>query len=360
MTKGKLSQNNFTGYLEDNRSEKEKENDFLHEELLAGYGADWLSRSQAKKQITKYHKFNQYSTSSCVGNSGALSLGIENEKEGWAFEKLSPAFIYRQRFNQSSEGMYYFDLGKIGRKLGSCKYHLLPTPKTEKAINNLNITSEMKMNALIYKAKNYIFMNKPSMTQIKNVVNGMDKPLVISVFATREEWSKEYPEVIDKDLKLEDAYVRHAVTVLPSSAYKYRGKKYFIIQDSAWFGGENIRYISEDFVKERVRHALYWINLENPNPLPKKEGKISFKYTFTRDLRVGNRGKDVVMLQKALKELGFFTYPKCTGYFGGITKKAVIEFQEHYSNEVLKFFGLTKGTGYVGRTTKAKLHNLMT
>jgi len=348
-----------TGYKEDNRSDKKKESDFLHEELFSGSSVKYNTRSKALKEVDKYHKFNQYRTSSCVGNAIALTLGIENEKEGEGYKKLSPAFVYRQRINQSSEGMFFYDAGNIGKNLGSCWYDYLPTPKTEKEINNLNINNMMKVNAFIYRAKSYIFMNKPSIAQIKNICNGMDKPLVISIYATSKEWSKEFPEVIDKDLTVTNASVRHAITVLPNSAYEYKGKKYVIIQDSAWFGRKKIRYVSEDFLKARCRHALYFINLKNSEPISKKEAKISFKYTFTRSLKVGMRGNDVKKLQLALKELGFFTYPTATGYFGGITKKAVIEFQEFYANAILKFFGLTKGTGYVGRTTKAKLHKLM-
>jgi len=38
---------------------------------------------------------------------------------------------------------------------------------------------------------------------------------------------------------------------------------------------------------------------------------------------------------------------------------AVIRFQEKYPSEILASWGLTKGTGLVGKTTRAKLNQLL-
>jgi hypothetical protein len=44
-------------------------------------------------------------------------------------------------------------------------------------------------------------------------------------------------------------------------------------------------------------------------------------------LKRGSRGTEVKMIQTTLKELGYFTYPKATGYYGSLTEKAVKKFQ---------------------------------
>lgn len=350
----------FTGLLDDNRSEVEKSKDFLHEEVDLGAGAEWLTKEEAVIATTKYKKLDQKQTSSCVAHSAVLALGIDNEAEGEGFVELSPAYIYRQRSNMPYEGMNYADLGSIANTKGACLAKTLPTPTRERDINSVVITDPMIEEGQIYRSKNYVFMSYPTIDDLKNVANGLNEAILVSIFANRDEWAVDYPTVIDRNLERQNASIHHCVTILPNSAYQKKdGSKYVIIQDSAWFGNKNIRHLSEDFCKTRLRYGMYFVNLPNPKPIPKDEAQISFRYTFTRDLTVGDRGDDVVKLQLALKELGFFTYPTATGYFGGITRKAVIEFQEFYANEVLKFFGLTKGTGYVGRTTKAKLHSLM-
>ncbi len=44
-------------------------------------------------------------------------------------------------------------------------------------------------------------------------------------------------------------------------------------------------------------------------------------------LRVGSRGQEVSNLQSALKNSGYFQFPRITGYYGYITQDAVIRFQ---------------------------------
>jgi hypothetical protein len=48
---------------------------------------------------------------------------------------------------------------------------------------------------------------------------------------------------------------------------------------------------------------------------------------FQRILRRGSNGPDVASLQQRLRELGYFTYPTNTGYFGPNTQRAVTAFQ---------------------------------
>jgi hypothetical protein len=84
----------------------------------------------------------------------------------------------------------------------------------------------------------------------------------------------------------------------------------------------------------------------------------AFTYNFKVNLKKGDRGQDVVALQKALALQGFFKVTP-TGYYGDVTAQAVTAFQEAYASEVLAPFGLKHGTGYFGYYSRQKMNNLL-
>lgn len=61
---------------------------------------------------------------------------------------------------------------------------------------------------------------------------------------------------------------------------------------------------------------------------PENAPAISNSYTFTKTLSLGSEGTEVMELQRILKSLGYYTYPTITGYFGTITRDAVLLFQK--------------------------------
>lgn len=87
-------------------------------------------------------------------------------------------------------------------------------------------------------------------------------------------------------------------------------------------------------------------------------------FNFTAAMKLGSNdagtGGQVSMLQEALKDQGPDVYAAglVTGYFGPLTKAAVIKFQEKYASDILTPLGLTGGTGFVGASTRAKLNTL--
>ncbi len=93
----------------------------------------------------------------------------------------------------------------------------------------------------------------------------------------------------------------------------------------------------------------------------KRVEEIPSDYKFVTDLYYGQRSIDVRYLQIFLKSQGPDIYPEglVTGYFGPLTRRAIIRFQEKYRDEILAPWGLTYGTGFVGRTTRAKINQIL-
>lgn len=90
-------------------------------------------------------------------------------------------------------------------------------------------------------------------------------------------------------------------------------------------------------------------------------------FTFNDNLKIGDTGEDVRVLQKILNSNpktevssgGSGSKDKETLFFGALTKNAVIKFQELYASDILQPFGLKSGTGFVGTSTRSKLNSLI-
>jgi len=120
----------------------------------------------------------------------------------------------------------------------------------------------------------------------------------------------------------------------PSEIYSFDLEKAKIILDEAGFL-ENVTGIREKVVTKKASFQL------------------------KSNLKVGSQGTEVKELQKCLAQFPD-VYPEgeVTGYFGALTKKAVINFQEKYKEEILAPYSLEEGTGQVKSSTRAKLNEL--
>ena len=77
------------------------------------------------------------------------------------------------------------------------------------------------------------------------------------------------------------------------------------------------------------------------------ERKAALRYIFSKTLQEGAEGSEVRQLQLTLKAMKYFTYPVATGYYGEITRDAVVAFQ--------KKKGLTQ-TGVADQLTRRALN----
>lgn len=79
-----------------------------------------------------------------------------------------------------------------------------------------------------------------------------------------------------------------------------------------------------------------------------REQVVALRYIFSKELSEGSESSEVRQLQQTLRVFGDFTYPYATGYYGPITRDAVVSYQ--------KKKGLTQ-TGTVNLETRRKLND---
>ncbi len=95
------------------------------------------------------------------------------------------------------------------------------------------------------------------------------------------------------------------------------------------------------------------------NELYGESGAIPPRPEITIDLRYGDHGDEVRLLQKWLaQDPNIYPEGKISGWFGPLTQKAVISFQNKYGEEILAPQGINTGTGVVDALTRKKLNEL--
>lgn len=112
--------------------------------------------------------------------------------------------------------------------------------------------------------------------------------------------------------------------------------------------------------------AVFFISHSTSKALAVFANDFPKDFTFNNNLKVGDTGEDVRVLQKVLNSNpktevssgGSGSKDKETFFFGALTKSAVIKFQELYASDTLQPFGLKSGTGFVGASTRSKLNSL--
>lgn len=343
-----------TGALLDERPQDEKDKDYLHEEIAMGFEPyKWEERPMKSRY---YFPFNQSSSLSCVAGYAGIAL---QKHDG---NVISRKDIYNPRANYPLGGMSMPDLFKLMRR-GACLESTLTSQNLgEKAMNERyhitpKIIEERDKNRA---GQSITIVGFRNIDTIASVAQHVPVCMFWYFDEDGQEWWTEYPFVkFNFSNEFSHGVTRHQVTIV--DAILINGKKYLVGQDTAGVGtglGEdnNLRIISEDVLAKRAYSAGYILDNDyevlKPEPIA-----VQPKFTATGVMKVGSKGDNVKQLQEVLIYEGLLKIKAPTGYFGGITRKAVIAYQEKYADEILKPIGLKKGTGIVANMTLKHLRN---
>ena len=344
------------GVVDDPRIEEHKEKDYKHCEIASGdkkIKVEWVEK--LKDEWRKFPIRNQDGSSSCVAQSIAKILGINNFLEEKEFVELSAKDIYMRRENSGEQGMWGIDALKIACDFGATLESLFQSQNIgEEEINKVDGYTKYKNQiAKIFKGKNFVTLP----FDIDLIGEQIQKGRGVLLFFKfdNEEWS-DYPIIINDNPKLHHAVVGVDTTTVD-------GEKAIVIDDSwgEFYGLDGQRIITESFIKERLTFAGYIVDLQNDWRDEKdKEGEKP-KHEFTERMKFStnfNISEEVKWLQKVLIYENLFPVNvDITGYYGSITRKAVLKFQFKHKvaedNELYELDGRE-----VGPKTLAKLNEL--
>lgn len=330
----------FTGVLDDTRPLAVKELDPIHEEVAAGgTPVTWISKTSDTWKTILPHR-DQDGSSGCLSFASATSFlnNLRKVFPSMPNPTLSAHDVYQRRSNYPGEGMIPMDSLTLAAA-GICTEATLPSDNLSEAQMNVQaagaqILSERAANAGGLPVK----LNLPlDIDQAASIID-QGLSLVLCVHFNYSEW------VEVAQLTSSNPDLGHGIASVDRTLYN--GVKAIIIQDqwkidSTMYPG-GLRVLSEQFLKARCFFAGYILPKKDeiPAPLPAPA------HTFTVDMQYGDNNNEVMLLQTKLHSLGFLSVNP-TGYFGGLTKAAVIAFQA--ANGVPQ-------TGYVGPLTRAKLN----
>lgn len=329
------------GALIDTRPESEKIKDFEFKEIVAS--ADQVVwQTKTENDWKKYPIFNQQKSNQCVAMTVAKLMGISHLQDEGEFIDFSKSHLYERRANFPSAGMWADNAFQLARNEGVTLEVLYPTKTYNNDSEKLNLKKHYAKVGEVFKIDSYLALPIQDIESVASVIQRTGKGVMVWFWGTYAEWDREIPTILDKNVTLQTAIVRHSVTAV--DYFLHNGKKCLLIEDS--WGNKGIkgrRIITEDFFKARNYYAGYLMKFkfEDTSVEPAKfniKGKMQF----------GETSEDVKELQRLLQHEGFF--PKnvqATGYYGSITARAVLAWQLKYGvdkKEVLEelqghFFG---------------------
>lgn len=325
----------FTGALVDLRTKDEKKDDVQFGNIVASAN---LVVWKEKTQYRQYPVYNQNQSFMCGANSLAKALGIAYSTRFGAYVPFSRADIYQRRENKyltgnANQGMSMYDMFRIASEGVTLEQLTDKTIYTDYDADSLLIENFKHKVGEVFAISGGVYL-PIDMETIASVIQTTEKGVILLLWFTSEEYSRETPVILNPNLGLTDALaLRHFITAKDFALIN--GSKCLICDDSAWFGGFKQRIISLNFLLKRVAQAGY---------------PMSFKFAIGASDRPTFDGNTIISAQKCLRYEGLF--PTNVDYFesvGPTTRKALGAFQKKYALAITQALDVP---------TENKLHQL--
>lgn len=306
---------------EDLRTQEEKNRDWNQSEFVASANPiNWVEKKE--QDWRSFPVLNQFFTYKCVAFTTAKLALINYWLKTKELLKFSPNTIYDYRSNKPGGGMVGYEAFKIWQDKGISLDAVCHSDQLQESIP-FEISLFAKEVAKGFKLGNHITIDNGDFDRVASTIQTTGKGVMVWFYFTHREWSQTYPQVMDNlPNPYVDAASRHSVTAVDFGMIN--GKQYIKIEDSAHFGGLNVRYISREFFTARNYLIKYPMNFnyEDPQPLPPTTPKL------TKNLKKGMKDPEVKVLQQILRTKGYF--PSNVDFsetFGNVTETSVKAFQ---------------------------------
>jgi len=252
-------------------------------------------------------------------------------------------------------------------------------------LKNLNLTQEGKITSIDLIENKKYFGQKPYITEItfkffekkEDIIEGWKKKEIMGLYLPGEKYFGEifgfyhFPSTryFAVFFNTKDSKILNSVKIRQALNYSIdkRGILNQVLKEVELVNspllpkiyGLNNTPIIYEFDLEKAKEILDGEGFKEVEGKRVKIVTAESGFQFKSDLKLGSQGKEVEELQKCLAKFPD-VYPggEVTGYFGPKTREAVVKFQEKYQDEILKPFGLEKGTGEVKKATRDKLNQL--
>jgi hypothetical protein len=254
---------------------------------------DWvLVGAPAKEDLTKMSEFsrrgltpsvkNQGSIGSCVGHSGRVVYGSEEEFKD---KEPSPMWIYKkgQTYDpwpgEDYSGTTIKGACKAIGKEGCCEEEFWPDEGREDA----PVLPGAEENALTHKISGYYVVAAPKTVEVKTAL--LKSPLWTAIKVRRHFFYTDRTGIVDSEKYLaSDEAGGHAIAMIGWK--EIDGKLYWEFQNSwgPWFGNKGFFFMEDALFRKVIMNSIgpYYLSVKpkpdpRPDPRPKKK-KFDKKY----------------------------------------------------------------------------------